>query len=235
MRDNAIITIVEDDPRISRILRRYLVQSGYNVNECQNFKALQRELSRRTPDCVLLDLHLPDAHGLEIARMIRSDYPEMGLIIITGSGDLTDKIVALEVGADDYVTKPFEEREVLARLRSVMRRRVDTGSNTAAGGVARFGDFELNFDAHSLTKCGKDVNLTSREFRLLSYLVRAGHRVLSRDQILEELAGRDWEPNDRSVDMLVGRIRKKIEDDPKSPVYIKTMRGSGYIFTGIER
>lgn len=235
MSERESVVIVEDDPRISRILRRYLLQNGYSVNECPNYKSLQRELSKKIPDCTLLDLHLPDANGLDIARTISSSYPNMGLIIVTASGDLTDKIVGLEVGADDYMTKPFEEREVLARLRSVLRRRANLTMAKSAGGTVRFGDFEVNFDAHSLSKNGEEVPLTSREFRLLSYLIRAGHRVLSRDQILEELSGRDWQPNDRSVDMLVGRIRKKIEADPKSPIYIKTLRGSGYIFTGIER
>jgi DNA-binding response OmpR family regulator len=176
---------------------------------------------------------MPGEHGLELARKLRQES-DVGIIIVTGSGDKVDEIVGLEGGADDYLMKPVEERELLARVRSVLRRVMsdtDTSDNSDKS-VARFSDWILDMTAHELkSTTGEEVELTSYEFQLLSTLVKSANRVLSRDQIMDHITGRGWIPSDRSVDVLIGKLRKKIEQDPRQPSLIKTMRGAGYKFT----
>ena len=185
------------------------------------------------PNLVILDLNMPGEHGLELARTLRQDS-EIGIIIVTGSGDKVDEIVGLEGGADDYLTKPVEERELLARVRSVLRRVMSDSAapDTSDKSVAKFSDLILDFTAHELkSTAGEEIILTSYEFQLLATLVKNPNRVLSRDQIMDNITGRDWVSNDRSVDVLMGKLRKKIEEDPRNPALIKTIRGAGYKFT----
>jgi two-component system, OmpR family, torCAD operon response regulator TorR len=229
------ILVVDDDERIRRLLTRYLGREGYLVREAGSVEEMRHCLAEALPSLVILDLMLPDGNGLTLAREIRarSDVP---IIMLTGKSDTVDKVVGLEIGADDYVTKPFDQRELLARVRTVLRR-AGTPSGLHAGGrhitSARFAGWCLDLLAHELrAPSGESVYLTSTQFELLAALVKHPNRVLSREEILDLVAGRDWSPMDRSIDVLVGKLRKKIEVDPKTPSLIKTVRGAGYKFTG---
>jgi DNA-binding response OmpR family regulator len=188
-------------------------------------------------DLVILDLRLPAGEdGLSLARSIRRES-EIGLIMLTGRAESVDKIVGLEIGADDYVTKPFEPRELLARIRSVLRRvshrRVEPPMETPSGDVLHFAGWTFDLDHRTLTSAdGEDVMLTTYEFELLSVLATRPGRPLSREQMLELIAHRHWDPDNRSIDVLVGKLRKKLGDDARSPRLIKTVRGLGYVFTG---
>ena len=233
MDQEANILIVDDDVRISKILARDLTSAGYRVKTAANGEEMRRCIKVQQPDIVILDLQMPGEHGLELARKLRQDS-DVGIIIVTGTGDKVDEIVGLEGGADDYLTKPVEERALLARVRSVLRRVMSgsTSSDTSDKSVAKFSDWPLDFTAHELkSTAGEEVVLTSYEFELLATLVKNPNRVLSRDQIMDNITGRDWVSNDRSVDVLMGKLRKKIERDPHSPSMIKTIRGVGYKFT----
>lgn len=227
------ILIVDDDERICRVLKRYLEKANYQVRFAYNGAEMRLRLEEQLPDLILLDLNLPDANGLDLAKEIRSSH-EIGIIIITGSGDVIDKVVGLEVGADDYVSKPFDERELLARIRSVMRRTTKITEPEVADDHSKvnFSGWELDLTAYSLSDpSGNPISLTSHEFQLLAMFVKSANKVLSRDQIMNSLSGRDWYPSDRSVDALVSKLRKKIENDPGNPALITTIRGAGYMFT----
>lgn len=233
MNQEANILIVDDDVRVSRVLARDLTSAGYRVKTAANGEEMHRCMQDFKPNLVILDLQMPGEHGLELARKLRLDS-EIGIIIVTGTGDKVDEIVGLEGGADDYLTKPVEERELLARVRSVLRRVMSSSasSDTSDKSVAKFSDWILDFTAHELkSTAGEEVVLTSYEFQLLATLVKNPNRVLSRDQIMDNITGRDWVSNDRSVDVLMGKLRKKIEEDPHNPSMIKTIRGVGYKFT----
>lgn len=233
MSQDANILVVDDDIRICKILGRYLTSAGYQVKIAASGDEMYRCMESYAPNLIILDLQMPGEHGLELARKLRHDT-DIGIIIVTGSGDKVDKIVGLEGGADDYLIKPVDERELIARVRSVLRRVMTstvTSYNTNKS-VVKFSDWILDMITHELRSAsGDEVVLTSYEFQLLSALVKSPNRVLSRDQIMGHITGRDWMPSDRSVDVLIGKLRKKIEEDPKKPLLIKTMRGAGYKFT----
>ena len=229
--DEIRILVVDDDERIRRMLKRYLSDEGYVVLTAENGMQMHECLQTSKVNLVLLDLNLPGAHGLQLAGEIRTQFEKVGIIILTGSGETVDKVAGLEVGADDYVAKPFEERELLARIRSVLRRTMASDATPDAS-TATFSNFKLDLQAHLLTTHeGEVIELTTHQFKLLSYLVRNANRVLSRDQIMDEISGKDWAPSDRSVDVLVGKLRTKIESDAAKPLLIKTIRGAGYKFT----
>ena len=233
MNQEAHILVVDDDVRVSRIIARDLTSAGYRVKTAANGEEMRRCIKVQQPDIVILDLQMPGEHGLELTRKLRQDS-DVGIIIVTGTGDKVDEIVGLEGGADDYLTKPVEERALLARVRSVLRRVMSSSasSDTSDKTVAKFSDWILDFTAHELrSPTGEEIILTSYEFQLLATLVRNANRVLSRDQIMESITGRDWITNDRVVDVLMGKLRKKIEEDPHNPSMIKTIRGTGYKFT----
>jgi DNA-binding response OmpR family regulator len=233
MAEPASILIIDDDPRLCRALARYLAREGYSVRTANSGKEMRQAVSADRPDLIILDLMLPDEDGFTLARELRatSDVP---VVILTGKSDTVDKVVGLELGADDYITKPFDQRELLARVRSVLRR-VSRSARPYPGeavSVACFAGWKLDLNSYDLTSSsGEPVSLTSHEFALLAAFVRRGNRVLTRDAILELVAGRDWSPDDRSVDVLVGKLRKKIETDPRAPRLIETVRGVGYKFT----
>ena len=230
MDQDANILVVDDDVVICNILDRYLTAAGYRVKTAANGEEMYRCIKLQPPDLILLDLKMPGKHGLELARELRKES-DMGIIILTGSDETVDKIVGLEVGADDYVPKPFDERELLARVRSVLRRVLQTVDTTDKS-VARFSGWTLDLVAHELkSPVGDEVRLTSYEFQLLATLVKSPNRVFNRDQIMESITGRDWIQSDRSIDVLVGKLRKKIEEAPHKPIFIKTIRGTGYKFT----
>ena len=230
------IAVVDDEPDITRLLAGYLGEQGFRVTELHDGAALLALMVSDPPALVLLDLGLPGEDGFSIARRLREHW-RCGLVIVTGRGDAVDKVVGLEVGADDYVTKPFDLRELLARIKAVLRR-IAPQDGPGAGAAPsparhrlRFGaGWELDTDARTLTAPdGRDVPLTGGEFDLLGVLVRHAGRVLSRDFLLEQTRGREAAPFDRTIDVQIGRLRKKIEADAESPQIIKSVRGAGYI------
>jgi two-component system OmpR family response regulator len=232
---NLTILVVDDDPRICRVLSRYLMTAGYRVLVAGNGSEMRHIMEEHRPDLVVLDLQLPGEHGLDLARELRRSS-RVGIVILTGSGDKIDEIVSLEGGADDYLVKPVDERELLARIRSVLRRVIDNSPSQdhEEQGIIKFADRILDLAAHELrSKNGEETSLTSHEFQLLKIFVENPNQVMSRDQIMDNIAGRDWMPNDRSIDVLVGKLRKKIEVNPENPKLIKTLRGAGYKFTAL--
>ena len=244
----AHIAVVDDEEDITRLLATYLGSHGLRVSALGNGAALDALMARDRPDLVLLDLGLPGEDGLSIARRLRNGTPgvPIGLIIVTGRGDAVDKVVGLEIGADDYVTKPFDLRELLARVKAVLRRvapepagagttasmpLVAAGPPPAAGGERlRFAGWVLDRGARSLhDPDGAEVSLTSGEFDLLVVLATHAGRVLSRDALLEQTRGRSAGPFERTIDVQIGRIRRKIESDPQAPQLLKSVRGAGYV------
>ena len=235
----ASILIVEDDPAVREMIAEYLDGHGYAVAQAASGEAMRRALAAKVPDVVLLDVNLGGEDGLSLARYLR-EHHDLGIIMVTAAGDVVDRVVGLEVGADDYVAKPFDPRELLARLKSLLRRiegRAAQGKGGAAGGAraaantVRIGQFTLDLSAHRLLDAnGEEVALTSMEFDLLRVFSEHPNQVLSRDQLLTHTRNREWEPFDRSIDIRIARLRKKIEPDPEKPRYIKTIRGAGYLF-----
>lgn len=227
------ILVVDDDPRICRVVARYLSSEGYTVHTASDSAEMRRHMVNCSPDLLILDIVLPGENGLSLARSVRT-HSEVPIIMLTGKSDTVDKVVGLEIGADDYITKPFEERELLARVRSVLRRSSQKASQASncAHSVAYFAGWLLDLIAHELTSPnGTTVYLTTHEWDLLYALVERHDRVLSREDLLESVAGREWAPQDRSIDVLVGKLRAKLEDDPQHPRLIRTIRGLGYKFT----
>jgi len=227
------ILVVDDDPRLCRLLSRYLAGEGYPVRTAGSAREMREMMALEQPRLVILDLMLPDEDGLSLAREIRA-RSDIGILMLTGKREPVDKIVGLELGADDYMTKPFDERELLARVRSILRRVAPSERRESANNVSAltFDGWTLDLAAWELTDpAGRPVELTSHEFELLAALAAHAGRVLSRDAILEIVAGRDWTPYDRSVDVLVGKLRRKLGDDPRAPRMIKTVRGAGYKLT----
>jgi len=232
------IAVLDDEVDITQLLANYLQPHGYRVTQLHDGPSLMTLMKGDPPGLVLLDLGLPNEDGLAIARQLREHW-RCGLVIVTGRGDAVDKVVGLEVGADDYVTKPFELRELLARIRAVLRRMASTEPPAAAPpapGVpaarSRFGfaGWELDLAARRLARAeGGDVTLTSGEFDLLRVLVQNPGQVLSRDFLIQETRGRDAGPFDRTIDVQIARLRKKLEVDPESPQIIKSVRSAGYI------
>lgn len=220
------ILIVDDDAAYCRLIERYLTREGYRTQIAGDAEEMRKKVE--LANLVLLDLHMPGAHGIELAREAREKYPNLGIIIVTGSTDEIDKIVGLEVGADDYVCKPFNERELLARIRSVLRR-LDAGE-VSAGTQLKFLDFVLDQDAHQLRRGNHSVDLTGHEFNLLVMLAERPSRVFTREEISLKISSREWYPTDRSVDVLVSKLRKKLESEGGTGV-IKSLRGVGYQFS----
>ncbi|HEU0218355.1 MAG TPA: response regulator [Stellaceae bacterium] len=225
------ILIVDDEPAICDAVSDYLNGEGYRVSVAHDGKAM-RQIIRLSPvDLVLLDVMLPGEDGLTIARSLRAEKLDIGIIMLTGRGDTVDRIIGLESGADDYLPKPFHMRELLARVRSVGRRAVRADAPPPNRSEARFAGWRLNFATRELTSPdGERVRLTGGEFGLLTTFVGHPNRVLNRDQLLELVSGRKAGPFDRTIDVQVGRLRRKLNDNPQEPQLIKTVRGGGYIF-----
>ena len=235
--DAAHILIVDDDPRVRNMLARYFEQEGYRVGVAADGGGLRAQVDSGAVDIVLLDVVLPGEDGLTLAREIRA-RSDVGIIMLTGRGEMLDRVVGLEVGADDYIAKPFHLREVLARVKSVLRRRrpsVDPPPAHPAPGseVIRFDGWVLDLARRRLVApAGEEIALTTGEFDLLATLARRPGRVLGRDTLMDLTRGRAWEAFDRAIDAQIARLRKKIEGDPSSPALIKSVRGVGYVFTG---
>ncbi len=229
------ILMIEDDSRLAQMVGEYLGQSGFGFSHAPDARTglahLQDTNHGNAPDLVILDLMLPDMDGLEVCRRVRamtSDMARVPVLMLTAKGDPMDRIVGLELGADDYLPKPFEPRELLARIRAVLRRRGEGAVQQPA--MMRFGSLEIDRDARTVTVGGQGAELTSYQFDLLITLAERAGRVLTRDQIMEAVRGRELEAFDRSIDVHMGRIRAAIEADPKNPKRIVTVRGVGYVF-----
>ena len=224
------IAVVDDETEITVLLGRYLESQGFRVSQLHDGAALLRLMASDPPQLVLLDLGLPGEDGFSIARQLRERW-QCGLVIVTGRGDAVDKVVGLEVGADDYVTKPFDLRELLARVKAVLRRTVAASAGTASTrAVHRFAGWQLDTAARRLVDAqGQEVALTTGEFGLLAALLENAGRVLSRDFLLEQTRGREAGPFDRTIDVQIGRLRKKLEANVDDPQIIKSVRGAGYI------
>ena len=228
--------VVDAEPGLRETIQEYLELHDFRVTPADGGESLRKAIEHNDVDLVLLDIRMPGEDGLSLARYLRGNS-QVGIIMLTAAGEVVDRIVGLEMGADDYLAKPVDLRELLARIKAVLRRaerargtadEIEEGDAT----VARFGRFVLNLDSHKLFDPeGTEIPLTGMEFDLLKAFADNPNRVLSRDQLLNLAHNRDWEPFDRSIDIRIARIRRKIENDPAKPQVIKTVRGAGYIYS----
>ena len=224
------IYVTDDDPGIRELLAEYLTTQGYTVHTAENAVALDALLATRLPDLLILDWMMPGEDGLSVARRLRAQPGFPPIIMLSAKGEDIDRIIGLEVGADDYLPKPFNPRELLARVRAVLRRQPSAPVEAGDARVISFGPFTVNLDVRSLSRGSKEIPLTSGEYELLEIFVTHANRALSRDWLMDQLRGFERDPFDRSIDVRVNRLRKKIEDDPANPAYIRTQRGQGYLF-----
>jgi two-component system phosphate regulon response regulator OmpR len=246
MESNGTLLVVDDDPGVRALLGEYLGGHRYDVRTADSGDAMRAEIERGLPDLILLDIRLPGEDGLTLARYLRERY-DVGIIMVTASGDVVDRVVGLEVGADDYVAKPFEPRELLARVKSVLRRMQAKPQENAQPEAARaqstarerFGRCEVELDSRRLFDVlagGAEVQMTAMEYDLIRVFLANPNRVLSRDQLLLHTRNREWEPFDRSIDIRIGRLRRKIEPDPAGePRCIRTVRNAGYMYVPADR
>ena len=225
------VLVVDDDPAIRHMLAEYLSGHGYEVVVAASGEAMRAEITRALPAVVLLDVGLPGEDGLTLARYLRERH-EVAIIMVTGADHVADRVAGLEVGADDYITKPFDPRELRARIKSVLRRVAPKAPKAKRISVGRC---SLDMKSRTLIDArGREVPITAMEFDLLKTLVEHPNQVLTRDQLLTLTRNREWEPFDRSIDIRITRLRRKLEDDPAHPRTIKTVRGAGYMFIPAE-
>ena len=227
------ILIVDDDPRLRDLLRRYLGENGFNVLVSENGEAMKRLWVREHFDVLILDLMMPGEDGLAILKRLRAEKDMTPVIMLTARGEDVDRILGLELGADDYLGKPFNPRELLARIHAVLRRRPRQdapGAPSMENEVVKFGDFELDLGTRVLKKNGEIVPLTTGEFAVLKAFARHPRQPPSRDKLMEMARGREYEAFDRSLDVQVSRLRKLLEPDPSKPRYLQTVWGLGYVF-----
>ncbi len=225
----ANILVIDDDEKLNQLLIDYFKGFGFTTSVATHPEEGLTIIKNHTPDIVILDVMLPDMDGFEVCRKIRKKYT-VPIIMLTARGDVTDRIVGLEIGADDYLSKPFEPRELVARIQTVLRRSTKTDTNTEL----RFGELVINFEKRAAFLSGANIDLSTNEFLALEFLVNNHGKVLNRDEILEKLRGIECEAFNRSVDITMSRLRQKLKDDPKSPEYIKTIWGAGYMFIAKE-
>jgi two-component system phosphate regulon response regulator OmpR len=225
------VLIVDDDPAVRQMLVEYLSSHGYEVGQAASGEAMRAELARAAPAVVLLDIGLPGEDGLTLARYLRERH-EVGIIMVTGAGDVIDRVAGLEVGADDYIAKPFDPRELRARIKSVLRRLEGKPEKKSAAAMkVTVGRCLLDLKSRTLSDAkGREVPITAMEFELLKALIDHPNQVLSRDQLLTLTRNREWEPFDRSIDIRITRLRRKLEEDPAHPRAIRTVRGAGYMY-----
>ncbi len=223
------VLVVDDDAGLRDLLSEYLVKQGFVVETARDGREMDERMAAAMPDLVVMDLMLPGEDGLSLTRRIKA-LRHIPVIMLSARGEDIDRIVGLEVGADDYLAKPFNPRELLARIRAVMRRGGGEPMAREKDENARFGPFALDLAAQRLSREGEDIPLTQAEFTLLKVFVEHPNRALSRDQIMDWLKGFERDPFDRSIDVRVTRLRRKLEDDPANPFYIRTVWGQGYLF-----
>ncbi len=231
-REQSLILVVDDDPRVRQMLVSYLEGEGFQVETADGGAQMRVVMAKTCPDVILLDLVMPGEDGLSLARELRAQS-NIPIIMLTGRGDVIDRIVGLEVGADDYITKPFHLREVLARIRTVLRRAQPVVPNANSAGNNEIREFEgwrMDFTRRELfSPSGERVTLSTGEFDLLTVFVNHPNQVLDRDRLMDLLKGQEWSAFDRSIDTQVSRLRKKIEENPAQPRLIKSVRGVGYV------
>lgn len=227
------ILVVDDDLRLRDLLRRYLAEQGFNVVTAENAQAMNKLWIRERYDLLVLDLMLPGEDGLSICRRLRGAGDETPIIMLTAKGEDVDRIVGLEMGADDYLPKPFNPRELVARINAVLRRKGPDeipGAPSETPQTFQFGDFILDLGTRTLKKSGESISLTTGEFSVLKVFARHARQPLSREKLMELARGREYEVFDRSLDVQISRLRKLIEPDPSNPIYIQTVWGLGYVF-----
>ena len=220
------ILLIDDDERLIELLTRYLTQNDFNVLSATDPNQGLEILRHKKPDLMILDVMMPGKNGLDVCKEVRQTS-SIPLIMLTARGDVMDRILGLEFGADDYLSKPFEARELLARIQSVLRR---TTASPRIGAIIRLGPLTIDMDARSAQLQGQALDLTTSEFETLTLFATHPGRVFSRDEIMEHLRGIDWQSYHRSADVLISRLRQKLGDDPKKPAFFKTIWGSGYMF-----
>ena len=231
MSPKATILIVDDEPEVRAVLEEYFAAHGYAAIGAESAAAAKTLAAAQPIDLALVDINMPGEDGLSLARHLRERYAKIAIVMLTSAGTVVDRIVGLEMGADDYVAKPFDPRELAARVKSVLRRTSAAGRAELGAARVRIGRCVLDVDAHRLTdEKGQEVPMSPLEFDLLKALAEHPNRALSRERILNLHQQRDWDPYDRSVDLRIMRLRKKIEPDPEHPRYIRTVRNEGYIF-----
>ena len=231
MDPRATILIVDDEPDVREVLEEYFVTHGYAAIAAENAGVARKMAAQHAIDLALIDIHMPGEDGLSLARHLRERYARIAIIMLTSAATVVDRIVGLEMGADDYVPKPFDPRELVARVKSVLRRTSSAGRADLGAERVRIGRCVLDLAAHRLTDDkGGDVAMSPLEFDLLKALADHPNRALSRERILNLGQPRDWDPFDRSVDLRIMRLRKKVEPDPEHPRYIRTVRNEGYLF-----
>jgi two-component system, OmpR family, phosphate regulon response regulator OmpR len=235
----ANILVVDDDQRLRELLDRYLGEQGFGVRSAANAEAMDSVMSNDSIDMIILDLMLPGEDGLSICRRLRATGRRLPIIMLTAKGDEADRITGLEIGADDYLPKPFNPRELVARINAVLRRQSPAatlpGAPDDSKQPVRFGPFELNIANRTLVRKGVNIGLTTGEFAMLKALVTHPRIPLSRDRLMELARGREYGVFDRSIDVQVSRLRKLIEDDPAKPRYLQTVWGVGYVFVPDEK
>ena len=231
MSQKATILIVDDEPDVREVLEEYFAAHGYAAIGAESAGAARAIAAQRPVDLALVDIQMPGEDGLSLARHLRECYARTAIVMLTAAGTVVDKIVGLEMGADDYVPKPFDPRELLARIKSVLRRTTPAGRADLGAERVRIGQCVLDLTAHRLTDgAGGEVAMTPLEFDLLKAFAEHPNQALSRERILRFSQQRDWDPFNRSVDLRIMRLRRKIEPDPEHPQFIKTIRNEGYIF-----
>jgi len=231
--ENKQLLVVDDDPGLRELLQEYLTSQGFEVDTVADGVAMEAYLAQHTVNLVILDLMLPGEDGLALARKLRAGG-KLPIIMLSARGDDVDRIIGLEVGADDYLAKPFNPRELLARIRAVLRRNEELLPNDAAEDIPqihRFGSFQMDMNTRSLKKGSVEILLTAGEYNLLRIFVEHPNRVLNRDQLMDLMKGYERSPFDRSIDIRVTRLRRKIEADPAAPEFVRTVWGEGYLFT----
>ncbi len=227
----ATILVVDDEPEVRGVLEEYFIAHGYAAIGAESAAAAKTLAAAQAIDLALVDINMPGEDGLSLARHLRERYAKIAIVMLTSAGTVVDRIVGLEMGADDYVAKPFDPRELAARVKSVLRRTSTAGRAELGASRVRIGRCVLDVGAHRLTdEKGEDVPMSPLEFDLLKALAEHPNRALSRERILNLHQQRDWDPYDRSVDLRIMRLRKKIEPDPEHPRFIRTIRNEGYIF-----
>jgi len=230
-RDRArTVLVVDDDARLRDLLQQFFARNGIEMLQRSDGSDIEQVLEHHQPDLIVLDIMLPGEDGTAICRRLRGRDHDVPIIMLTGRGDEVDRIIGLEMGADDYLGKPFNPRELLARIEAVLRR--SEARRQGRDRRRRFGPFVLDFDRREVTRDGEVVGLTNGEYELLAVLAERPGQPLNRDQLLDRTRGREYDAIDRSIDVQISKLRRALEDDPAQPCYIKTVWGYGYVFTG---